>query len=735
MTARWGQPAAGVLVVLAMAALWLPWWTAGGTTYRFDGRRLVDLGVERWRGTEVIGQDATVLTAVAALVVLAVLIARLRDGVSETAAWWVLGAAGVVAVTLAVAGIVGWGPSVGALGTLACGLLTVAGALAGLVPRRTGFARLVPAAVVLLAVPVWFGPAGTARDAPPTAGAALEKVVDITSIQEKSLSRSGDRQLRLTPGERDLVPVNGGVGLALPAGLVAVDDTGRPVTRVLTTKGRVLGVVDDRVVLWWERAEQVWVFSPDSPDRPAVVANVGDGVRLLSSGILLSGVTVDRLDVTRLDPGQRRDLSRRVDPNDAPPPSFAAPQSSSRSATHPETGEAAWVDSAGVVGDRVLVNGRDVAGGRDPACGLTATAGDAFLRELTGIAPARGGGWWLTDGGQLLRLDGDGTLRAGPRAGLDGTVAMLTDDAGSLHLATRSGLFRLRDPDAALRTLPPSPPDCAAHPTVAGPVAVAPLLPIFGTPIGADGARAYVSETGQITAIAGDGTPRVVGQLAGPGPAQVAPDGGGGFWWLERIPAGTAITDETAPGALDHDTVRLVHATAAGAVEPQPRTTAKSVTRLHPDLAGGPPLGGRCLRLTAGEAVPPPVFTQLGCGVTLVAPDGQGWAVGDDDQLYSRNAGDTAATKRIVPNRVTDTGVAVQLAHGVLPGELSLHEPSLGVDSTGRLLVLSEDVLLAVSPTEVTVLAQDERLRSAQLQPVAGGTVVEFGSGAFRLDY
>jgi hypothetical protein len=725
--------AAAAVVLLAVAALWLPWWATGPDTYRFDGAELTETA--GWRGFEVLGAFAVALILVAALVVAAVLATRLLSGAgSVSVAWWVLAAAGVVVATVAVAGIVHWGLSPGAAVSLCCGVLVLAAASHGLMAPRAGFARLVPGVVVLLAVPAWFGAAGTARDVPP-ASAEFEKIIDYDGVE--FAVPGGGRIVRAELGPTSLVPVNDGVGLATTAGMIAMGDD-EPFLMVRTTTGRdveMLGVAGDHLAVA-DPGGPVRILRLGAPGPPAVVTGVVSAGSLAANGDLV--VTRDsaarRVRITTLEPGERRAPVTVNPPN--PPVDGFAPDSDVT--VHPETGRLAWIDRPRW-GTRLLVDGTVVAGGGDPACGPAVRGADAYLPRISRIAPARGG-WWLTEerpeGFQLYRLGADGELRIGPAATFGSGHSLLADADGTLYVDSENGVYRLRDPEATLRPLPAPPADCATDLEVAGPPRLTPLPQRAGQLVHIDGTRVLARPSGEVVSFDAAGTERLVGRWTGIElPVEFVSDGAGGVWWLERFPAGAPVSDETAPGSLPEDTLRLVHVSVAGVSQPGARVPDFETVGLHPNFAGSQPLVDDCFAFTPGSFdTPMPVYL-TSCDAVVVGPDGQGWVVGGE-RLSSYRAGDPAPTPRIMAADPATSSVATQLARGVPATELGLHEPQLGLDSTGQALVLSEDMLLAVTPTgEVTALAQDERLRRATLVPVEGGTAVLIDGEPYRLDY
>jgi hypothetical protein len=80
----------------------------------------------------------------------------------------------------------------------------------------------------------------------------------------------------------------------------------------------------------------------------------------------------------------------------------------------------------------------------------------------------------------------------------------------------------------------------------------------------------------------------------------------------------------------------------------------------------------------------------------------------------------------------------VPVAQWIADGRsVPVESPSLGLDESGRPLVLTNNVLLGLTETgQLTVLAQDERLWNATLVPVDDGTLLRTSDGrVHRLDY
>lgn len=187
-----------------------------------------------------------------------------------------------------------------------------------------------------------------------------------------------------------------------------------------------------------------------------------------------------------------------------------------------------------------------------------------------------------------------------------------------------------------------------------------------------------------------------------------------------------------------------MHAAADGTVTRQaPVPGGGDRNHLFADLSGGAPLVGRCppTRLADGAGRTIPAIENLtgedDCMSPVVGRDGRGWVVAEGGLHRFAPAGSGPSTPVIGGEKADEAPVSVRLARGTTPGDVWLRTASLAFDSTGRLLVLSEDVLLGVAANgSVSVLAQDERFRHGRLTAVEGGAVVTLRDGSVhRLGY
>jgi hypothetical protein len=379
-----------------------------------------------------------------------------------------------------------------------------------------------------------------------------------------------------------------------------------------------------------------------------------------------------------------------------------------------------------------------LAGGLDPSCGLTASGPATFLPHQSPLAVDAGGGVWFVAGdgaaARLVRLDPSGALRPVPSP-LPGPVTTLAvAPSGDVVLASLDpdgpALWRLPDPDSALGDLPAPPSSCAPSPaTVARPVTLVPVARAgrdsLGVPLGVDGRWAAGAPGGEVAVVAADGTRTPVGARSDGTRGQVWPDGSGGVWWLESPPGGEPRT--------------LVHATPAGerrfAPVPDPAPAGGADAYLLTDLGGRPPLLATpvgAFRIDGGAPVRT-VEGRIDGGV--VRGDGQGWVLAggrllalDGDRVLGpvidagERSGDT-------------TPVAVQLARGVAPAALALPRGTVGLDGSGRPLVVSDDLVLAVGADgAVTVVAQDRRLAGLGLFAAEGGLMAYDTGDVLRVD-
>jgi hypothetical protein len=337
---------------------------------------------------------------------------------------------------------------------------------------------------------------------------------------------------------------------------------------------------------------------------------------------------------------------------------------------------------------------------------------------------------WLAtgdDGRTLARLEPDGELRAVPHP-LPGDVYDLLPTAGGdvdlLLGGDASGMWRLSGAADALTDLPATPEGCAPDPPPAGPpVELVPVADVRLDPLGividADGGWASGRRDGESTYIelvSPDGSRTRLGDRLDGNVGNVWPDGAGGIWWVER-PRGS-------------DVVTLVHAgpgTDVRRFPPVAHPAPREGTMLLPDFGGRPPLLGTAAgayRIDGGRA-DQVIPGRIDGGV--VRADGRGWVLADGRLLAldgERVLGPVidAGERR----DDLDTPVAVQLAKGVPPDQLTLPHARVGLDERGRAIVVSTGVVLAVDDAGVvTVIAQDARLdpRHGWIYPVEGGIV------------
>jgi len=205
----------------------------------------------------------------------------------------------------------------------------------------------------------------------------------------------------------------------------------------------------------------------------------------------------------------------------------------------------------------------------------------------------------------------------------------------------------------------------------------------------------------------------------------VWPDGSGGVWWLESPPGGAART--------------LVHATPAGeqrfAPVPDPAPTGGADAFLLTDLGGRPPLLATpvgAFRIDGGSPVRT-VEGRIDGGV--VRSDGRGWVLADG-RLLALDGDRVLGPVIDAGERSGDiTPVAVQLARGVAPAAVALPRGTVGLDGSGRPLVVSDDVVLAVGADGgVTVVAQDRRLAGLGLVAAEGGLMAYDTGDVLRVD-
>jgi hypothetical protein len=716
---------ASLVAVLAAAGLWLPWWTADHPTYLVSLRAMTDEGTESLRGVDVVVSWAVVLVigAAVAAVVAAVFESRTM--------WWWIAAAGIAQAAVAVVVVASWGIDVGSVVTLAAGLVVVVVALRALVSALPNRVKAVPAALLLIAVPAGFVPADKLGD----------------TADRDPFERLATRWPRL-------VPVDDRVGVVNRDGVHTVDGV-RPavLARLDDPEAEPLGVVAGRLVVFSPysgRADggEVWIVRLGAPDaKRTVVTGVhrvsgmsGTGTVLVQTGVR-PRLTVHRIDVDQLADGARTSAAELAT---VPLPASEAFENYELGARrlvlvdHPRAGRVAVPGAHNSDAGRVDVaapgdGGRLAAGGLDPWCGLTGHGPDAFLPVIRAVTADGEDGWWLVTDEWLLHLAADGELRALPPLDLGMLTSALVVD-GVLHVGTDLGVWRLPDPEERLQALPEPSRACFAHPEVAEP---APLTPIAVEPhtrhlLDVTGRHAELASTG-VEVVAADGTRTPLGPRQGEedGLLEFVPDGSGGLWWLE-----TVVPAPGGPLAR-----QLVHASAAGVVTRHvPVTGGGDRNSIHADLSGGVPLVGHCppTRFTNGAAMTIPALENLkgesGCLSPVVGRDGRGWVLAQGGLYWFDPARLGPATAVVNAAESDDVPVAVALAHGADPRTVRLPNASLAFDSTGRLLVLSDDVLLGVTVKgEVRLLAQDERLMGGRLSAVEGGAVVTLRDGTVHL--
>jgi hypothetical protein len=244
----------------------------------------------------------------------------------------------------------------------------------------------------------------------------------------------------------------------------------------------------------------------------------------------------------------------------------------------------------------------------------------------------------------------------------------------------------------------------------------------LGIPLGVDGRWAAGSPGGDVAVVAADGSRTGLGRRADDTTSRVWPDGSGGVWWTEG-------------GAL---TATLVHGTPAGERRlpafPHPPSPGVG-TSLVTDLGGRPPLlvtGSGAFRVDGGAPVR--VLDGPVAGGVIRA-DGRGWVIADGRLLALD--GDRVLGPVIDPgHRHGDiTPVAVQLARGVAPAALALPRGTVAVDASGRAVVVSDDVVLAVGDDgTVGVVAQDRRLTGLDVVAAEGGLAAYSNGDVLRVD-
>ncbi|GAB3443094.1 hypothetical protein [Actinophytocola sediminis] len=466
---RWTAWSAALLAVLAVVALWLPWWRSPKATYRYADGTLTDDGRDGLPGTEVVGSAGSWLVVLAAFVVLLAVAHGVRT--RSRAGWWWLAGAGVALVTVAVAAAGSWGMAPGSAVTLVAGLAVAGVALVTLVRSLAGWSRLLPAATVLLAIPVWFVPAQAPEAVALTSG-PLRQVIPGAQGIDGGPPRGGASVLPSTSWVYTLVPANGGTGIALPGGILAVDD-GRVTVLVRNddTRTSLLGVVDDRLVAAF-RGREVRVVAPGG--KPAVVNGSLAVGSLSSAGVLLLTTgdahdpTVRRLEVSSLAAGAiveatslpvvRLPRAARVDDG-----RFGL----RHLLEHPGSRRIVAGDSS-LPSDRLFTAApgdqewTPLAGGLDERCGLTASAAESYLPEVDAVAPVGEDGWWLAitedRRTRLLWVTGEGEMHATAPFSVGTVNAIVPVRDTSVLVMSSTGLWRL--PAGSAAALPDPPPGC-----------------------------------------------------------------------------------------------------------------------------------------------------------------------------------------------------------------------------------------------------------------------------------
>lgn len=715
--------AGAALAALAAAGLLLPWRRAAGDAVLLVPGPTVALDGGTAAGWQVLGPAGTGLVAGTALLALvAALVARPFAGAVVVAAGGVAAGAAVVELPGGAGVIPGpWitglaGGAAAVCGVAALGVPAASGATAGSgPPRRTGTAgwAVAAAAVVLGGVVVVAGAPGAAA-----------AVTDGPFVRLRGLDRPAT--LTMLDGVAAVADVDGLSGAADPTRLVArvpAGDRGRP-------RG-VLGGSGDRVVRWVDDAA-VMVTGLHAGDPVAVrIRDVAEAGRVGDDGsVWLRAVgdppdTVRQLVLTSYDGPQ--DLAATY----LPVVTIDAPSSGDRldlATLRPVRGGAvgAVATPSGTRITRVTPEPNrlavtTLAGGLDPACGLTADPHTAFLAAAGRPAQDAEGGVWFADGDRLLRLGPDGVLRA-VGAPVPGPVTdLVATPDGAIVLAAGQAVWRLPGAAGALVPLPPTPPGCAAAPPAVGPPArLTPVANTAGDPLGAplDVTGRWASGrpgAGAIVALSPDGGRTPLGRRRDGELGPVVPDGTGGVWWLETDDGRTA----------------LVHGRPGSPEQRYPAVDLPDRPSLLTDLGGRPPLVGTAegaFRIDGGSARRV-VAGRIDGGVAR--PDGRGWLLADGRLLALD--GDRVLGP-VIDGGGADAGpVAVQLAKGVAPNRLVLPRAHLVLDASGRAVVVSDGVALAVTAdgpaAAVTVVAQDPRLDS--LFTVEGG-IVRFDEGTLQ---
>jgi hypothetical protein len=719
---------ATALAAVPVLLLVLPWWSASPPVV-LAGRAPAWPGqADSWAGWELVGPlRATLLAGL--LVAAGALLAVARPRGARV----LLVVTGAAAAVAGVEVLLGWGAGMPAAAAVVMGsgaaVLAAAGTPAVL-------------AVALLAAGVPLLPGGPAVPTGAQAG-PFERLARLDAAE----LRSGTAGLPLLSGKATVAVVEGRAGVATTDGLAVVDDRGRTQVLARTPEGprdrpAIIGAARGRVVRW-SAADEVTITALDAADPVAVtVMGVSAVSRLGAGGVLWVRATADPPGATRLLDLAERDGVQEPDATFLPvgtihPPADSAPvdvatllplDDGAVRIIRQEAGHRLERLTSGPAADTEVTV---LAGGLDDGCGLTSSGPASFLPQVGPLVAGADGELWFTtgdgDAARLVRLDADGTLRA-VAAKLPGHVdGLAVQPVGAVVLAVHGpdgpGLWRLAEPAAALAELPPPPPGCGAAMHLAPPVDLVPVArtrrDASAVPLGADGrwAAGGSGPAGDVTLVAPNGTRTPLGVRAD-GAARVVPDGAGGVWWWE-------------PGA------GLVHAARSGAQRRHAVGVPGEGRALVPDLGGRPPLlatDAGAFRVGSGGG--PPVRVAAGpIGGGVVRADGRGWLVADGRLLALDGDRVLGPVIDAGERSSASTPVAAQLARGVAPLALALPRAAVGLDPSGRALVVADDVVLAVADDgAVSVVAQDRRLVDLPVFAAEGGLVGTGRGELLRVD-
>ncbi|MBW0135591.1 hypothetical protein [Pseudonocardia abyssalis] len=674
---------AAAFSLIGAGALALPWWRGSGP----------------WAGWEVVGTPVAVVVVALAVAATA--------GLRSTAGRALLAASGAATASAVAVTVAAWGvtavPGPVVAGMAALGVLALA--LAVPAPGRGVLACALVAAVGTAVLP------GVPR--------VPERMVDgpfvrIAVLDADRPLRSGEPVLPASVSEQgsglgalDGVPVVfGGDGLVVP------DASGRARVVARTDGDAVLGVAGGRIArLVGGGALLVTGTAPGDPTRVRV-DDVGSVSRVGTDGSVWLHADADpRGSVRRFDlaayggvqevPAVYLPVVTIRDPDDTDGIDLRD--------VRPTAGGTALRLSDGRL-ERLAptstgIAAQVLAGAADPACGLTSDARSSVLTSTGPITVDADGGIWLAVDGWLARIDPAGGMSAvpSPLPGIPYALVALPD--GAIVLGTADALWRLPDATGALADLPPVPTGCVADPPAVGPpVALVPVAHTggdqLGVPLGVDGRWAGGRiGGGDLAVVSPDGATTTLGPRRDGYLGQVWPDGGGGAWWLEVA-------------GPDEDLLTLVHALPGGdqvRSAPVEHPAAREGSALVPDLGGRPPLLATAVgafRIDGGAAVRV-VDGAIAGGV--VRADGRGWVLADG-RLMALD-GDRVLGPVVASPTRTDVPVAVQLAKGVPPEQLSLGRAAVGLDAGGRAVAVSDGVVLRIDDSgAVAVVAQDPRL-------------------------